>query len=170
MVDEQQVPAWPHHAGHLGEQRLGVRDDGGGEHRHRDVEAAIGEGHALRIHLEQPGHVGQAFLPHALGRLGQHVARQVDADHALFGPVARQGEAGADAHFQHARAGQAVHLLHGAAASVGGHAAEDKVIDARPAAVGVAHAFRVQNGARVMAIGGVGAEAHPGPGPAAASR
>ena len=104
--------------------------------------------------------MGQALGAHALGRLLQHLTGEVDADHPLLRPVARQGEAGADAHFQHAGAGEAVHRLHRAAAAMGGHAAEDHVIHPSPATIGVAHPLGIQDGAGVVTVGGVGADGH----------
>ena len=62
VVDEQQLAARPHHPAHLPEQPPGIRHDGRGEHRHRDVETAVRERHRFGIHLDQPFDVAQPSL------------------------------------------------------------------------------------------------------------
>ena len=62
--------------------------------------------------------------------------------------VVRQGEAGADADLQHVAAGEAVHQGHGAAARQQADAAEHRIIDARPAAVGGTHSLGVHGCSR----------------------
>ena len=58
----------------------------------------------LGVHHRQRLDVGQAVLDDAVLRAAQHRRRDVDADQAVFPPVAQQRNAGADADLENAPA------------------------------------------------------------------
>jgi hypothetical protein len=153
VVHEQHVPARANHARHLGKQLMRVGHHARGEHGDRGVEAGRGKGHVLGIHLQQAMDMRQPLVGHLVARLEQHVAREVDAHHLQVAAILRQGEAGAYAHFQHAPARQGVHGRDRALAAEGRDAAEHHVIDARPAAIGLAHRSSIQRGAVMASFG-----------------
>ena len=61
------------------------------------VEAAVGEGHPHRVHLQQAGDVGEALAPDPRQGALEHLGRGVDADDRGILPIERQRQAGADA-------------------------------------------------------------------------
>ncbi len=149
VIDEEDVAARPHHPAQFRHQRPRVRHHRGHEHRHRDVERRLGESGRLGVEFEQCLDIGEALGCHPLAGARQHLGAQIDAGDPLVPSVARQGEAGADAHLEHPLAGERVHRRHRPAAAEGGHAAEHGVVHRCPALVRGAHLLGVERRSRL---------------------
>ena len=81
MVDEQKVSPGTHHARHFRVEPARIWHNARGEHGNRDVKGRILEGHVLGVHFNQTAHMGKLIFGHTFMGLGQHLPRQVNANH-----------------------------------------------------------------------------------------
>src|SRR5262249_12103569 len=96
---------------------------------HRLVEACIGKGEALRVHLQERLDATEPPALHAFFRLCQHLARNVDSGNAHTGGIERQRQAAAYANLDDALAGTAIERADREAPAVVEAQTEDGVVE-----------------------------------------
>ena len=148
------MPARAHHARHFRIKPARIGHDTRGEHGNGNIEGPIFESHFFRVHFNQATHMGKLVFRHAFMGLGQHLTRQINANHLQIAPIQRQRQASTNTHFQNARPSEAIDGFHRAATPKGGNAAKYQIINPRPTAIGFAHAVSVQRFTRVAAFFG----------------
>ncbi len=104
--------------------------------RHHDVEGAVRELELLGIHHRQPLDVLETELGDAPLRLLQHRFRNVGAEDSQMRRVLRQGNSRTDTDFEHAPA-DPIGRGNGGATPLAEYAAEDEIVDRRPAVIGL---------------------------------
>ncbi len=103
--------------------------------RRHDVEGIVREFELLAVHNGETLNVGEALLADALARLGQHLLRQVDTEHAGGGLVVGERDARAYAGLEDPAANPLTGGNRRATALLE-HGTENEIIDRRPAGIG----------------------------------
>ena len=128
VVEDDDASAGAADAAHLARDGHRVRHDADHVRRIDDVEGVVGELEVRGIHLQQPD-VAHAFARHALARLLEHGAREVDTGHRTVGRIQRGVDAGAHANLEHTIAGLDAHPLNGANTAGVERRTEDEVVN-----------------------------------------
>src|SRR6266403_3759748 len=135
VIDDEDLALRPADAVQLLEQARRALYDRDHVHRHHLVEARVGERHLLGVHLEQRRDVRELAAFHPGARLVEHLGRHVDAGDARMRRMKRQRQPGAHADLEHALARLAAERLDDGLAARLKDGAEQRVVDARVAAV-----------------------------------
>jgi hypothetical protein len=90
MIDEDDLAAGGAHPLELAHDPLGHWHHGHDVHGYDGVEALVGKGESARIHLVQPGDVGEIMPVDLVLSLSQHLGRKIDAGDGEMAAIARE--------------------------------------------------------------------------------
>ncbi len=136
VIDDDDDPAGPADAAHLGGKARRVRHHRGDIKRQHRVEGVVLEGQVFGVHLDERLDLRQVLARDPPARPRQHLGRDVDAGHRGIGTEIRQRQAGADADLEDALARPVIGDADRILAAGMEHRAEDQIIGPREQAIG----------------------------------